>query len=353
VASNLQISRARSVTVASFDYPPDMRREYEAIKSGVGMRLLEDRLVIRVSGDDRISFMHGMCTADVKSLAPGELARTLFLTEHAHLIADGFIYALEEQSLWLEVERSRWPTIRQHLERFLVADDVELEELDALSLLDIEGPTSIDAVAGFAGDAAHELAEWQHLKCDGFRIAILPRYGGPAVTLIADRTALPSMAEQMKQLRPEICELSPWTLETLRIENGVALVGADTDERTLALEARLEPAISFSKGCYVGQETIERATARGSLKRRLYGIRMAGNEVPSPGALVQLGGREVGRLTSVAASPAAGIIGLAILHHSAWAMKTRVSVTSGRSTVTGLVSDLPFGQPPAVATSEA
>ena len=320
----------------------DTQREYDAIKSGVGIHLLEDRLVVRVSGDDRISFMHGMCTADVKSLAPGKLARALFLTEHAHVIAGCFIYALQEQELWLEVERPRWAAIREHLERFLVADDVELEELDTLSLLDIEGPMSVEVVAGFAGNAVRELEQWQHLECDGFRIANLPRYGGPAVTLIAGRTALAAAAAQMKRSCPEICELNAQTLETIRIENGLALIGTDTNERTLALEARLEPAIAFNKGCYVGQETIERATAHGSLKRRLYGVRIAGNEIPSPGALIQLEGKEIGRLTSVAPSPAAGIIGLAILHHSAWATGTRVPIASDKGTISGLVCDLPF-----------
>jgi folate-binding protein YgfZ len=329
--------------------PANRQREYDAIKSGAGIRLLEDRLVVRISGDDRISFMHGMCSADVKSLAPGKLARALFLTEHAHVIADCFIYALHEQALWLEVERTRWAVIRENLERFLVADDVELEELDRLSLLAIAGPRSIAAMAGLAGEAVRQLEPWQHLERDGVCIANLPRYGEPAFTLIAERATLAAAAVQIKQSCPGICELHGQTIETIRIENGLALIGTDTNERTLALEARLEPAIAFNKGCYVGQETIERATAHGSLKRRLYGLQIAGNEIPSPGALIQLEGREVGRLTSVARSPAAGIIGLAILHHSAWAAGTRVLITDNKGTSTGLVCDLPFRPPPATA----
>ncbi|MBV8055254.1 MAG: hypothetical protein JO071_08460 [Deltaproteobacteria bacterium] len=339
--------------MASSVDPADTQREYDAIKSSAGIRLLEDRLVVRVSGDDRISFMHGMCTADMKSLAPGKLVRALFLTEHAHVIADCFIYALQEQALWLEVERPRWTAIRKHLERFLVADDVELEELDTLGLLDIEGPASIEMAAGIAGDAVRELKQWQHLECDGFRIANLPRYGEPAFTLIAGRTALAALAVRMKQSRPEICELNARTLEIIRIENGLALIGTDTNERTLALEARLEPAIAFNKGCYVGQETIERATAHGSLKRRLYGVRIDGSEIPSPGALIQLEGKEVGRLTSVALSPATGIIGLAILHHSVWAAGTCVPVAGSQGTITGSVCDLPFRQMRPIAANEA
>lgn len=321
--------------------------------SGAGIRLLDDRLVVRVSGDDRVSFMHGMCTADVKSLTPGRLTRALFLTEHAHIIAGCFIYALQEQALWLEVERRRWALIREHLEKFLVADDVELEELDSLAMLDIEGPASIEAVVGAFGDVVRELEQWRHLEHDGFRVANLPRYGGPAFTVIAERTALAAMAQRIKQSGTEISELNAGALEIIRIEHGLPLIGTDTNERTLALEARLEPAIAFNKGCYVGQETIERATARGALKRRLYGIRIIGDQMPSPGALIKLEGKEVGRLTSVAQSPAAGIIGLAILHHSAWAVGASISITSDRGTVTGLVCELPFSQPRPVGMNEA
>jgi folate-binding protein YgfZ len=320
----------------------DKRLDYDAINSGAGMRLLDERLIVRISGDDRISFLHGMCSGDVKSLVAGKLIRALFLTEHAHVITDCFIYALQEPVLWLEVERRRWPVIREHLERFLIADDVELEELDELAVLDVEGPASTDAVAGYFGDEARELREWQHLIQDGFRLAKLARYGAPAFTIIADRTALASVAERIKQSRPETRDLNAETLETLRIESGLALVGTDTNERTLAPEARLESAIAFNKGCYIGQETIERATAHGNLKRRLVGLRITGHEMPSVGSSIRLDGKEVGRLTSVADSPAYGIIGLAILHHSAWVAGMCVSIDDKSAAIGGSVSELPF-----------
>jgi folate-binding protein YgfZ len=316
--------------------------EYEAVTRGTGMCPLEDRLIVRVSGDDRISFMQGMCTADVKNLAPGKLTRALFLTERAHVIADFFLYALGDQTLWLEVERPRWTNIREHLERFLVADDVELEELQALAVLDVEGPASIDAMVECFGDGARELSQWQHVAFDTIRVANLPRYGGHAFTIIGDRTALGSLAERMRQLRLGIPELHAETLETLRIESGLAQVGTDTNERTLALEVRLEPAIAFSKGCYVGQETIERATAHGSMKRRLCGLRVAGDEIPERGRSIMLAGKEVGKLTSIARSPVAGIIGLGVLHHSAWPAGTSVSIIGERGAADALVCELPF-----------
>jgi folate-binding protein YgfZ len=192
------------------------------------------------------------------------------------------------------------------------------------------------------GEAARELKYWQHLTRDGFLIAKLPRYGCPAFTVIAERTALISAAERMKRSHSQIRELQAETLEMLRIVNGLARVGTDTNERTLALEARLEDTISFDKGCYVGQETVERATAHGSLKRQLRGLRITGNEMPNLGAVIKLGGKDVGYLSSVASSPDAGIIGLAILHHSAWAAGTLVSVVTNGGTLSAVISELPF-----------
>jgi folate-binding protein YgfZ len=283
-----------------------------------------------------------MCTADVKGLSQGRIARALFLTERAHIIADCFIYAVDDGALWLEIERPRWPAIREHLEHFLVADDVELEELDDVAVLDIEGAASTDVAAAVFGNPMRQLERWQSLATDKFRVANLPRYGRTAFTVIADPSVLSGVAERVKQSRPGILEVSADIIETLRIENGLARIGVDTNERTLALEARLEPAISFNKGCYIGQETVERATAHGSLKRRLFGVRIGGNEIPLSGTVIQLDGKEVGRLSSVTDSPSAGIIGLAILHHSAWAPGTQLSIVGDAATVGGSVSELPF-----------
>ncbi len=330
----------------------DLQLEYRAISSGAGMRLLRDRLFVRVSGDDRVSFMHGMCSANVKNLAPGEIARALFLTEHAHVIADVLIYVLEEPALWLETERRRWPALRGHLERLLVADDVEFEELDALVALDLEGSAPLDLVGEFFGRDARELKEWHHLAHGSLRIANLPRYSRTAFTIIGAETDIGSEAERLRHIRPEMLELHAETLETLRIESGLALVGTDTTERTLALEARLEPAIAFNKGCYLGQETIERATAHGALKRRLCGLCIAGNEAPPRGAVITLQGKEVGHLSSVAQSPVAGLIGLAILHHSAWPAGTHVSIIGESGTFNAEVCGLPFAPARSVDVGE-
>src|SRR5262249_57202551 len=120
-------------------------------------------------------------------------------------------------------------------------------------------------------------------------------------------SSIESLGADFRPIRTE-------AIDIVRVENGIARVGVDTTDKTIALEARLNGAISFDKGCYVGQETIERATARGGLRKKLFGLLFEGERTPVPEAVARLDGKEVGRVSSVAASPRLGAIGLAILH---------------------------------------
>jgi folate-binding protein YgfZ len=116
----------------------------------------------------------------------------------------------------------------------------------------------------------------------------------------------------------------------------------DTSEKTLALEARLNRAISLNKGCYLGQETVERATSRGGLKKKLYGLRF--ERAIDHGARLMLDGKEVGIVSSAAVSPKFGPIGLSILHHSAWAPGLELTAIGPHGETRAVVSEIPFAQ---------
>jgi folate-binding protein YgfZ len=271
--------------------------------------------------------MHGMCSQDIAQLRPGMAAPALLLTEHAHIVADFLVYA-DGDALLVEFERSAWTRAQAHLEKFLVADDVEFEELGH-AVIDVEGPQADAVVRSALTDAIELPKEWRHIFADSARIALIPRFGAPAYTFIEDPSRASKRIESLLGAGPRIELVEAPALDLVRIENGLAAVGTDTTEKTLALEARLERAISFNKGCYIGQETIERATARGGIKKRLCSLKIEGVEVPEPNAVVLLDGKEVGRLTSVIRSPRLGIIGLGILHHSAWESGTVLTIQSG------------------------
>jgi len=350
-----------------------LEADYRALKGGAGVRLVAERVVIRMSGDDSAAFLHGMCSNDIKGLKPGGLVAALFLTERAHLIAEANVWATAD-SLLLEMERALWPAVRAHLERFLVADDVEFEEsgdsvrqddviqrdsvIQRASVIQIDGPHAAAAVGAVFGTAASLPGAWRFGEAEGGAlIAQVTRWGAPAFTILAGRASAPEIVERMvaaggehseseirRQVREvnEVREISIEAAEILRVESGTVRAGIDTNDKTIALEARMEPAISFNKGCYIGQETIERATARGALKRRLMGLRIDGTRVPAADARVILAGKEIGHLTSPVRSARLGVLALAILHHSAWTPGTAVRVHDADGELAAAVSELPF-----------
>jgi folate-binding protein YgfZ len=307
---------------------------YDAVTHSAGVIALDARTIVRVTGDDRASFFHGMCSADVNGARPGSILPALFLTEHAHVIADAFIW-VTAAALILDIDADAWTRTRAHLEKLLVADDVEFEDAVGVSVIDVEGPAALDATG------ATTLAPWTFIEAGGTLVGNLPRYGGPAASLIAPHDAINSTIAAILAKTPGARRIDPSILDTIRIENGVAAVGLDTGDKTIALEARLDRAISFNKGCYLGQETIERATARGGLKKRMFGLKFIGDEVATPGAIVSLDGKEVGTVTSVVKSPRFSAIGLAILHHRAWTPGTELKAGDGGVVI---VTELPFAR---------
>ena len=311
---------------------------YDAVINAAGVLVLDGRIVVRVVGDDRVSFFHGMCTADVKGAKSGSILPALFLTEHAHVTADAFIWVTGD-ALLLDIDSDAWTRTRAHLERLLVADDVEFENAGQLALIDVEGPAALDAAC--SAEMAASLPPWRFIEAGGSLIGNLPRYGGPAVSVIASRDSIHSTTATILAKAPHSRRIDSSPLETIRVENGIALIGVDTTDKTIALEARLNRAISFSKGCYLGQETIERATARGGLKKRMFGLKFSDTQVPPVGAVVSMAGMEVGRVTSAVRSPRFGAIGLAILHRSAWTPGVQLKIGEDGAAI---VTDLPFAQ---------
>jgi folate-binding protein YgfZ len=341
--ANLETSEIRHLSAAD---GAAFEADYVAVTKAAGVRVLDDRVVVRVVGDDRVSFFHGMCSADVKGAKPNDVLAALILTEHAHVIADLFIWVTDD-ALLLDIDADAWTRTRAHLERLLVADDVEFEDGSEFSVIDIEGPKALDAARNLSsinektgGDNAGALAEWRSVSAGDLRIANMARVGGPAVSIVAPRAEVDSIIGKVLESIADSRRIDLAVLETIRIENGIARIGVETGDKTIALEARLNRAISFNKGCYLGQETVERATSRGGLKKRMFGIKFNGR-APSVGASLSLGDKEVGRVSSAIQSPRFGAIGLAILHHSAWQPGTELKVDNNG---TAVVAELPFSQ---------
>ena len=169
---------------------------------------------------------------------------------------------------------------------------MEFEDAADLAVIDVEGPAALDATA------KSPRTPWSFIEAGSSLVGNLPRYGGSAVSVIAPRDSIDSTIAAILAKVPHSRRSDLAMLETIRIENGIARVGVDTTDKTIALEARLNRSISFNKGCYLGQETIERATARGGLKKRMFGLKFNTADVPNAGAVLSLDGKEVGRVSS-------------------------------------------------------
>ncbi len=333
-----QASIAASAASAAGD--ATVRKDYLLLQRGAGVCPIASRRIIRVVGDDRVPFLHGMCSNDIRAARPGSIVPALFLTEHAHVIADFFAW-IGEDSILLDIDEAGWALAHPHLEKLLVADDVEFEEQPDMAVIDIEGARACDAVRAVVAQAA-ALDEWRWVQAGSFAAGRLPRFGANGFSLLAPRAGAESAVESIRALGDDFRLINPAALEIVRVEHGLARVGVDTTAKTIALEARLERAISFDKGCYVGQETVERVSARGGLKKKLLGLRFAGDRVPQTGAPAHLDGTEVGVVTSAVLSPRFGAIGLAILHHSAWETGVRLAIAGNGEQIEARVCDIPF-----------
>ncbi|MBI3182414.1 MAG: folate-binding protein YgfZ [Myxococcales bacterium] len=263
--------------------------EYRAAREGAAVVDLSARELVRVTGSERIDFVHGMVTQDVEKLPEGASAYAAMLTPKGAMVADARVLRRAEDVL-LEVEPGYGAPAQQFLAKYLVSEDAELSDATPqLAALTVLGPRAREVWDSLAESNCHEL------------VPLIP--GAPSVDLLVPRASLERVFGRLLEAfgRPMGFD----ALEMVRVEHGVPRHGQDTGEATLPLEAGLERAISYQKGCYIGQEVIARATFRGQVSRKLAGL-LLGELAPAPGTGLLAGGKKVGWLTSVVRSPKMG-----------------------------------------------
>jgi folate-binding protein YgfZ len=239
------------------------------------------RAAIRMTGRDRVRFLHGMCTNDIKKLQPGQSCMAAVVNRQGKLVADITALATAE-ALLLLVERSNLQGTIDALSKFLVADDVQLEPA-AIALVGVYGP-DVQLPSG------------------------IPTVPDP--TLPDGRVLLVPLAEKEETLRRLASSggraMTESEFETGRVENGFPRWGVDMGPDVLPMEAGLEPiAISYTKGCYIGQEVIQRVKTYSEPPKILVQLDVAG---AAPGDKIHAGGQEIGHLTSAAQTLALGYV---------------------------------------------
>jgi folate-binding protein YgfZ len=323
---------------------PDLLAEYRAAREAVAFF---DRSVlgkVSVTGRDRQAFLQGMLTNDVKGLAPGEGAPAAFLDAHGKVMALLVVYVTADRVL-IELPASMTEKTLQTLDRFLISEKAYFEAVDdAFAILSLQGPDARALLEGLAG-APLDLAPYGHaeVSVSGIAIRVINRAEGPGPGFHCWAPDAQRAALQSAFVAAGAVAAGADTLEVLRVEAGQPWYPQDVDDSVILPETRLESLVSYTKGCYIGQETVARVKYRGHVNRALSGLVVEGERVPDAGAHVMAEGKEVGRVTSAVRSIALGRpIALGYVRREHFAPGSAVTVADPSGEQPARVVDLPF-----------
>ena len=323
-------------------------RELAALRDGAALSPLAERAMLCARGGDRTSFLQGMLANDVAGLVPSQGTYSLLLSEQGRVVADLYVLAFADAT-WLDLPAASRERVRAALERFIVADDVELEDV-ALTGFALRGDGALAAVGHALPDRARDLsalAECAHvwIERDGGRLLVvrLREFGRDAFHVWSDA---PERADGLAValLAAGATSVEPDAIEIHRITAGWASDGADYDAQTLAAEVpSLARGVSYRKGCYLGQEVMERIAARGHVNWLLVRLSAAPGAALAAGATVRDGDADVGKVTSTAHGPGADAptVALARVRASVAENGRRLDVLDGDRVVTVEVATTP------------
>ena len=326
---------------------PASLSEYSAVRDG-GAGLIDQasRGRILVSGSEAVMFLNGLITNDMKTLAVNSWMPAAFANVQGRLLAAVRI-AHREDGFLIDTESATRETVITLLDRFTLAGDFHLQDLTGDTVMfSVQGRQSSGIISRvFGEEAAH--VERQRV--------VSAQFGDATVNLMrATHTAEDGFdlfpgANNSSKLYDALtaagaAPISDVTFETLRIEAGVPLYGIDMDESNVVTETNMDDAVSFTKGCYLGQEIIIRIKHRGHVAKKLSGVVLADSTpVPRNSKIVSSDGKEIGRVTSSAFSPRLErAIALGYLKYDYLAGGTEVKVATPEGETRATVAELPL-----------
>jgi glycine cleavage system T protein len=322
--------------------------EYESVRSTAGLYDLSHRGLLQFTGPDRLSFLQGMLSNDLRALNTFDGQYATLLNQQGKVLADlRVLCALN--SLYLDFWENLKDRIIEHLHRYLVADEVEIADRSGeYATLSIQGPNAETLLRNITGPAElpTELAHHAMINLEGAAVCVVraSHTGESGFDLIIPNAAVESIARRLIDAGKPLG--ARWVGEEaqniLRIEAGIPRYGIDFNEDNLLLEVGLENAVSFNKGCYLGQEVVERIRSRGHVNRKLCGLLLDGQIAAESGDLIQVDGKEIGRVTSSAVSPRLKRpIALGYLQKNFWNPGTAITINRGTQ-FRAVVTLLPF-----------
>lgn len=317
------------------------QKEYDAVRNnnGAGLIDLSSRGLIEVAGAEAVMFLNGLITNDVKTLEDESCMTAAFPNVQGRLLAFARIVRRGDKFLF-DTERATTETILSNLSRFTLAGDFRVTDLsNQINVLSIQGANAAEIVRNvFGEDAASVEANRVASINNGF---IIKTKNGFDVFVEANnfdevKTSLLNAGAKL---------VSEDAFEVLRIEAGVPLYGVDVNETTVVLESGVDEAVSFTKGCYVGQEIIARIHFRGHVAKKLTGLALEEEGAIKPEDKIKTadGAKEIGRVTSVTFSPRLNkTIALGFVRYEHLADGTEVLIISDEKELKATVVELPF-----------
>ncbi len=271
---------------------------YDALRDRAAWVDLSARGKIKLTGEDRARLLHAMTTNHIQLLTPGLGCYAFFLNDKGRVLADANVLCRPEHFL-LDVEPEVREPLYQHLDRYIIADDVTLEDLtEATATIAVEGPQAAEVLERAGApvpDADYSSVDWGDSV-----VARLNSTGAEGFFIFAPASEKTALIARLEAAGAEPADAE--AARVVRLEHGKPRYGEDISDRFLAQEANQPQALNFSKGCYLGQEIVERVRSRGQIHRVLKPLILDMKEPPTPGTKLE----DASEITSAAYSPALG-----------------------------------------------
>ena len=320
-----------------------MLSEYGAVREGgAGLIDLSSRGRIRVSGSEAVMFLNGLITNDMKTLAENRWMPAAFPTVQGRLIGAVRVVRTGDSFL-IDTDAESHEAILKTVSRFVLAGDFKVTDLaDNTALMSLQGKRAVEigekvfetSLADLPRDGAVEV-EWKDTQVTIIRAT---HTGEDGLDLMIDLDRASEVREALTSAGAQT--VSEDTLDTLRVEAGIARYGRDMDDSNVVVETNLDDAISYSKGCYIGQEIIVRIKHRGHVAKKLTGLRFDTDQKIEAGDVIKSDDKEIGRVTSAVFSPKLNCtIALGYLRYEFLDPGTTVSTDNN---IAATVTELPF-----------